>query len=436
MEALRILNAWRARHAKQTAKDAVKTLEDVKEKLSKIEKAQEKIVENAKDLVSRDASDEELKKELDDMLDAQKKMKDMVEEMSHDLSQFPELPVCDELNSKMRGIFEAVEQAIDSKEAPAQEIAVQKEDGILEAIKNTKERVEDTEMWLPDSPDNISWKMESFDTSELPDMPLTPLPDELQDLVGELLEQSESAASKSEDATGNNMVAGGEMGWAVQDGPMPSFAAKGKSGNTRPNDNEMTGRSGSGREGQSSGELVEDHVKGLEGTKTHARRTKDPLQKGQVTESKHSKLDARSTGGGKLGGVSETIGMFGKSPRRDLHMPEHGRKPRALRREAEALYTKARLLYLDSGSLGQAVRELRAVEDVPELRSMGLHQRVMKRLRNSQVEIASGTSLPLPTLPLQETGGGTAVKKSTLEDLPGEYRRAVSDYYRSLGQSD
>ena len=90
----------------------------------------------------------------------------IVEEMANDLYQFPEMPVCNELNAKMREIYEDVEQAQESEDAPALEIAVQKEDALLDAIRNTKERIEDVEMWLPDIPDNIVWNMESFDADE------------------------------------------------------------------------------------------------------------------------------------------------------------------------------------------------------------------------------------------------------------------------------
>ena len=146
-------------------------------------------------------------------------------------------------------------QALDSEKSEAIEIAVQKEDNLLDAIRNTKERIEDVEMWLPDFPDHFIWNMESFDTDEMPEIPLVELPEELEDIVGELLEQDTQIDMQSQDTTGNNIIADAEMGWLVMDGPMPSFSAKGKTGNTRPNDNEMTGRSGSGREGQATGEL-------------------------------------------------------------------------------------------------------------------------------------------------------------------------------------
>jgi len=367
----------------------------------------------------------------------QKKMADLVEQMANDLYQFPDMPVCNELNSKMREIYEDVQQAADSENAPAIEIAVQKEDSLLDAIRNTKERVEDVEMWLMDVPDNIAWNMESFDADEFPNMPLVPLPDELEDLVGDLLDQAKDIEKMSQDSTGNNMMADGEMGWGVADGPMPNFSAKGKSGNAKPNDNEMTGRSGSGREGQSNGELVENTVRGLEGTQTHARRTRDAFQNGDVKESKDSTLDARSTGGGKLGGQSESIGMFGKAPRRDLKMPDHANSPMQLRRETEALYTTARLLYLGGEGLGNAAREMRTLEKAQNLPSLApLTRKVMRELEKSQVDITAGTVVPLAAAGLEKSGGA-AVTDFDLSQITDEsYREMVRDYYRGLNQTE
>ncbi|MBT3377715.1 MAG: hypothetical protein HN742_06195 [Lentisphaerae bacterium] len=433
LRALDILNIWRMKNAQKIVKEAAEVIKETADRLEQLEAKQAQIAEVTRDLAARGALDDDARKKLAEMDEEQKEMAKMLEEMAQDLYQFPELPVCNELNSKMREIYEDVEQALDSENAPAIEIAVQKEDSILDAIRNTKERVEDVEMWLPDVPDNIVWNMESFDTDEFPEIPLVPLPDELEDIVGDLLDQASSVEQQAQDTTGNNIIADTEMGWGIMDGPMPSFSAKGKSGNQRPNDNEMTGRSGAGREGQATGELVENHVKGLEGRKTHARRTQDPFQKGMVTEDEDSTMDARSTGGGKLGGESESGGMFGKAPRRDLHTEDHGMTPMKLRQETEALYATARLLYLGTGSLGTAARTLRGIEMAPQkMKKLGsLHRRVLRRLEDTQVELANGVVLPMPVASVSKTGGAVS-DDVDINQISEEYRDIVSDYYRSL----
>jgi hypothetical protein len=409
MEGLNLLNLWRMKNAQRIVKEASELLKKTGDELGSMEKKQAQIAEVTRDLAKRGKLDDEVREKLREMDEEQKEMAAMLE------------------------IYEDVEQAMGSENAPAVEIAVQKEDSLLDAIRKTKERVEDVEMWLPDVPDNIVWNMESFDTDEFPEIPLVPLPDELEDIVGELLDQASDVDAQSQDTTGNNIIADIEMGWAVMDGPMPSFAAKGKSGNTRPNDNEMTGRSGAGREGQANGELVENHVKGLEGRETHARRTQDPFQKGMVTEDEDSTMNARATGGGKLGGESESIGMFGNAPRRDLHTKDHGDSPTQLRQETEALYAKARLLYLGTGRLGNVSRELRGIESAGDkIQTMGsLHRRVLRRLEDTQVEMNSGVVLPMPVATVSKTGG--AVNDDVdMNQISEEYRDIVSDYYRSL----
>ncbi len=430
---LHLLNQWRMQNARKVLEEANAVLKNSHEGLGELEKKQARIAEVTRDLKKRGALDDEAREQLARMDKEQEDMADLLEKLANDLYQFPELPVCNELNSRMREIYESVLQAMDSENMPSIEIAVQKEDAILDAIRSTKERIEDVEMWLMDIPDNIVWNMESFDTDEFPEIPLVPLPDELEDLVGDLLDQASDIDAQSQDTTGNNIIADAEMGWGVMDGPMPSFSAKGKSGNTRPNDNEMTGRSGAGREGQSTGELVENHVKGYEGRQTKARRTLDQFQKGMVTEDENSTLDARATGGGKLGGESETQGMFGTAPRRDLHTPSHGMTPQRLRQETEALYATARLLYLGTGSLGEAAREMRGIENAaPQMKELGnLHRRVLRRLEDTQVEMKDGVVLPMPVATLKKTGGSN-VDPSDWGQVADEYKDLLSDYFRSL----
>jgi hypothetical protein len=430
---LNMLNAWSAENAVSRLDSAREMLETMKDALQKMEDDQAKILETTEELARRDEMNDEVREELGRMDREQEAMKDIIEELAQDLYQFPDMPVCNELNSMMNEIFEDVEQAAGSENEPAIEIAVQKEDSFLDAIRRTKERVEDIEMWMPDVPDNIVWNMESFDTDEFPDMPLVPLPDELEDIVGELLDQAADIDAMSQDTTGNNMMADGEMGWDILDGPIPNFSAKGKSGNTRPNDNEMTGRSGAGREGQSSGELVEGVSKGLEGRETHARRTRDPFQSGVVEEDENSTLDAKATGGGKLGGVSETIGMFGNAPRRDQGGPEHGDAASSLRRETEALYTAARMLYLPTGSLGSAAREMKISENPPpEMSDFGsLHRTVVRRLEETRTELEDGVVLSMPSN-TNETTSGEAVGDIDLDAIDEKYRGIVSDYYKDM----
>lgn len=433
MAALDLLNRWRMENAKRSVEEAASFLKELNAALDGLEKKQAHITEVTRSLMDHKELSKEDRETLAEMDKEQKPMADQIEKLANDLYQFPDLPVCNELNGKMREIYEDVLQALDSENSPSIEIAVQKEDAILDAIRDTKERIEDVEMWLPDVPDHFVWNMESFDIDEMPDMPLVPLPDELEDIVGELLDQESSIDAESQDTTSNNFIADVENGWAIMDGPMATFGAKGKSGNTRPNDNEQSGRSGSGREGQATGELVENHVSGLEGRETKARKTLDKLQKGQVTEDEESTLKARATGGGKLGGEAEAEGMFGKSPRRDLGQGAHGTQRQALRQETEALYAASQLLYINAGHLGEAARGMRVMENAGEMKDMGtMRRRVMRALGDSQVQLQEGVSLPMPVAEIRQAGGDTTEDETNL--VSDRYRQLLQDYYRSLSE--
>ena len=82
-------------------------------------------------------------------------------------------------------VFEDVEQQKGSEAEAAKEIAVDRDEGMLEALDKVKERIADMEQWLMDKPDNIKWKQEAWDKNEMPDVPLVDLPEELEDLVGD-----------------------------------------------------------------------------------------------------------------------------------------------------------------------------------------------------------------------------------------------------------
>ncbi len=77
----------------------------------------------------------------------------------------------------------------------------------------------------------------------------------------------EDAAEFDEEADDMTGAWGGNMqvGWDIMDGPISSFAARGKTGNQLPNASEMSGRSGSGRRGRASGQMVGSESKALEG---------------------------------------------------------------------------------------------------------------------------------------------------------------------------
>ena len=140
------------------------------------------------------------------------------------------------------------------------------------------------------------------------------LPGELEDLIGELLEEEEDLFDEMEDVSSSaadSLDKG--AGWDVMDGPISNMSAKGATGNRLPNTSEIGGRAGEGRSGKSSGEFVSEEAVGKGGRKTPSRLTPDPYMKGQVKDHSRDPTGGASGGGKESGQGGE--GLEGPVPR-------------------------------------------------------------------------------------------------------------------------
>jgi hypothetical protein len=111
-----------------------------------------------------------------------------------------------------------------------------------------------------------------------------PLPEALEDMVGDLLQEADEFDQEADDITsawGDNLD---QAGWGVADGPISTFSAKGKTGNDLPNSMELSGRAGDGRRGKSSGQMVGDTARALAGRKTPARVGAERYEPGQLKQ--------------------------------------------------------------------------------------------------------------------------------------------------------
>lgn len=439
-----LLNQWQMTNAKREA-DAVKeAAKEMAGKLEKLAEIQREVLEKSKEIARKADMRPEDAATAKEMQQAKELMAEVVEQMLTDAHVFPDLKPSNELRGELTQIYEDVIQA-DKADAQAgdlkpKEVAVQKEESLLNAIEAAKKVAEDMEMWLPNTNDVTKWLMENFDKTEMPDIPNLPLPDAFEDLVGTLLEEQQGLAEQVQDATSNNALAMAPQGWSVTEGPMPGFSAQGKSGNTRPNKNEQTGRSSGGREGMTSGEMVGDTASTLEGSTPDARRTNDPMQQGQVKDDGGIQ-QARATGGGKAGGFSDRTGMDGNAPVRPSNAPRMSSNDalavqQALLAEKTAkTYGNANLLYLRARGLPDVARLMEesqqalAENRIDDFRS--LHQRIVGRLNEVKGAIVPGEVLSItgdskrPYSDKQLLGGDEG-------QAPPAYQRAVSDYYRAL----
>lgn len=442
-----MLRKWQLAQAQKDAEALKETAKEMKDKLEKLAEIQREVLEKSKEIARKADMRPEDMAVAEEMKKGKDLMAEVVEQMLTDAHVFPDLKPSNELRGELTQIYEDVIQA-DKAEAEAgtlkaNEIAVQKEDSLLKAIEEAKKVAEDLEMWLPNTNDTAKWLLENFDKTEMPDIPNLPLPDAFEDLVGDLLTEQEGLAQEAQDAASNQALAQAQQGWGVADGPMPGFSAQGKSGNTRPNKNEQTGRSSGGREGMSNGEMVGDTASTLEGTTPDARRTNDPMQQGHVSDNGGIQ-EARATGGGKAGGFSDRNGMDGNAPLRPSAAPRMAAadalavQQALLAEKTSKAYGKANLLYLKANGLPEAARLMdNAQETLKEGRMddyRRIHQRIVTRLKEVRSGVLSGEAVvvgsgdkPRPFLDKQLLGGDEG-------QAPPAYRQAVSDYYKALQQ--
>lgn len=439
-----LLNSWQLANAQREARSMKETAREMAEKLDKLAQIQREVAEKSKEIARRADMRPEDVAAAQEMKQAKDLMAEVVESMLTDAHVFPDLNPSNELRGELTQIYEDVIQAdkadvAEGKVKPA-EIAVQKEDSLLQAIEQAKQIAEDLEMWLPNKSDNIKWLDENFDVAEMPPIPNLTLPDAFEDLVGDLLDEQSDINDEVQDASSNQAFAQVQQGWAVADGPMPGFSAQGKSGNTQPNRNEQTGRSSGGREGMSSGEMVGDTASNLEGSPTKTRRTNDPMQRGHIQDDGGIQ-QARATGGSKAGGFSDRNGMDGNAPLRAANAPRMAAsdalavKQALLAEKTAKIYGQAHLLFLRTGGLNQAARLMEESQAALKENRLGdfraLHQKIVVELNDVKGGILPGNVVRIGT------GDRSRFTDKTLlggdeGEAPAAYRKAVSDYYRSL----
>ncbi|MBU4285603.1 MAG: hypothetical protein KKD76_01735 [Verrucomicrobia bacterium] len=437
----KLLNGWRIQDATKKAADMREALQAASKKMDKLIELESKSADAIRETLRQE---DKSKKPLDDLEEEyeelHEQMKDSLMEIATDLQIFPELPVGNDLVQDVFQVFEEVKQKLGSDKAAVVEIGLQKEDFYLDgldALKDTKKRIDDTECWLPAGPDARKALTENFDQMEMPKIPVIPMPSEMEDIIGELAEQEEELAKKSDDSATNQGVADGVMGWDIAEGETVSYAAKGKSGNAPPDHKEQDGRSNIGRAGMSDGETAAGSGKIHEGDKNIDKRmTQDSSQSGQVQEDGHSK--AKATGGGKSSGYGDELGMAGSGPRRDSKITQGSELglQTMLKRNAQALYARSELSHVRTGSLDEAIRWMQQAEDAiakgyPIQQVREFQRNAVTALKKSQTELggavmesadASASAAP----PIDDQLAGVR------DEAPTAYRELVSEYFKSL----
>ena len=299
------------------------------------------------------------------------------------------------------------------------------------------------EHWLPNKPDDIKRNIESFDQAEVQSaIPVIGMPEELQDLIGDLLEEQEELAKNTDDSLTNQGDANPALGWEIAEGETVSYSAGGKSGNRRPDHKDQDGRSQVGRAGMADGEVMAKSGRINEGDEEiDKRRTRDSTQSGYVEEEDHA--EAKATGGGKNSGYSDTKGMAGTAAdeRRQSKVqqaPEQARQA-DLARMADAVYAQAQLngLRIPAGFNHAREKMNRAAEagragNIRQMREF--QQRAIQDLILAQANLdagVSGVSMGAGGDDYRPPDAGVA---STPDEAPAGFRELVSDYFKAIGE--
>jgi hypothetical protein len=414
--------------------DAVKKLDEA---LKQYMAQQQKLLDQTANLAKKpvDRFDDNDKKQLDDLAMAQEKLDAFMQEKVADFSKLAEQDMSNAtLLQQLMEMYSEVTMAADALNQKAMEIAVPAEENGLELAKELSSNLE---KWLPDSPDRQQWKMED-PTDGKTDVPMAELPKELEDMVGELMEQQEDLFDQIEDANANyadSLDKG--AGWDAMDGPIANMSAKGVTGNTLPNNNEMNGRSGEGRSGKSEGEMVEDTATGKGGRNTPTRLDPTPFQQGQIKDTSKDPVGG-ATGGGKLSGQSGE-GLEGPVPPQvTKEMQRLAQKQAQLRNSAERLNLQYRLGRYDNFKLLESTALMRRVEaDLNANRYVNALRRrdvTLDALDTSHLLLGGEIHVQQDTTPTVSTKIQSEINDALNGNLPPAWSEALKEYYRKLGQ--
>lgn len=395
--------------------------EDVRKKFEELEKKLEEALESQRKVV--EAAENLAKAPVEDFTEAQEQLIKALEaaeddwsrfmtELSTDLSKLPEQDFANpSLLKELIEIQTEIKMAEDALLQKTVDIAVPLEQLGYEMAEELKTNLE---KWLPDTPDRERWSQEESLTDADKEAPMAELPGELEDLIGELMEEEEALFDEMEDVSSSaadSLDAG--AGWDTMDGPISNMSAKGVTGNRLPNTNEIGGRSGEGRSGKASGEMVGEEAVGKGGRRTPSRLTPDPYMKGQIQDHSRDPVGG-ATGGGKESGEGGA-GLEGPPPpdRGDRERSRLAGKQAALRNKAEAIDLQFQILNFHRTDLRRLIELMAQVE--ADIRA----GRYQNALRQRQVMLEGLRSVK------EYVAGEFQVRQDYSPNLPADVQKEI-----------
>lgn len=321
----------------------------------------------------------------------------------------------------------------DALSSGATEIATAAESNSLE---NAKTLTANIEKWLPGKPDREKWDMESAPEQENTEMP--ELPSELEDIVGDLLEEEEDLFEEMQDISSSyadSLDKG--AGWDAMDGPISNMNAQGVTGNQLPNSNEIQGRSGEGRQGKASGEHVEDKAVGKGGRRTPTRLSHDPFQKGQIDD-RSKEPPGGATGGGKLSGAGAE-GLEGPvPPELQKQLKRLAGKQAALINKAERIRTRFQPTDHTNLKLFKAITLMNRVQnDLKQNRytnALRARKQVLSALGDTAMLVSGEVTVQADTSQTMPKHVKEDIADAMNGTLPEEFRQALKQYFKRISQ--
>ncbi len=413
--------------------EAFKALQDA---LKEFQKEEQRILDQTASLAKKpiDNFDENDRKLLEDLKMAQEKLDAFMQQKINDFSNVAEQDMANaSLLRELLEVYTEVTMAKDALNEKAVEIAVAAEENGLELAKEISSNLE---KWLLEKPDRQKWTQE--DQLQRTEAPMPELPTELEDMIGDLMEQQEDLFDEMEDANANWHDSPDKgAGWDAADGPIDSMSAKGVTGNTLPNNNEMGGRAGEGRSAKSQGEMVEETATGKGGRNTPTRLDPTAFQQGQIKDTSKDPTGG-ATGGGKLSGQGGA-GLEGPvGPKIKQQMDRLAQKQAELRNSAERLNLQYKVGAYDNFKLLESVAIMRRMES--DLKA-NRYQNAMRRkdilldaMDNSHTLVGGRISVQHDTTPTGNRKLQQEINDAMKGSIPPAWESALKEYYRKLGQ--
>lgn len=423
--------------------DRISTRTDLAEKLKKLHdeleefvEVQKRVIKTSQDLAKippEELTDQQLG-ELKDVATTEDDWAKYFKEATTDLSRVPETKAVDSaLVDELTEIYSEIQKVADELQPKNIEIYVPVEQAGAELAETLCNRMEE---WLPDVSDHIKWDMEEPPAPL--DVPLADLPEELEDLMGDLIEQEEDMTDDIEDVSSSWADSMSDAGWGTSDGPISNFSAVGKTGNTLPNDTEISGRSGEGRTGKSHGEFVEKTAVGKGGRKTPTRLTPDGFEEG-IVQDKSTDGVGGSTGGGKRAGFGGR-GLTGPTPpiTQDQGARLAGQQA-DIREKAQELSGLLKRYQLPTAKLDESIGRMQQIETMArDGRYEGIaavHKVKLQNLRENDAFVREKIRLHQEQVDAIPPRVRHQITQGLQEKFPEGYEDLLKNYYEVLSDT-